>query len=100
MTDMKHHCHCHFREQLRNFKAGKLGLLGGFLIVGHLLFHVAECLVLPALLVAFNHHDAEAADELTAADLPEVTFATTPHDGLTLQTNFYDTLEIYYPLKR
>lgn len=97
---MKHCCHCYFKEQLRKFKAGKLGLLGGFLIVGHLLFHVAECLVLPALFVALHPHDAEATDELTAEEISETTFIATSPDPYGLHVSFYETLDSYYPLKR
>ncbi len=72
---MKHqHCHCHLREHLRDLKAGKLGLLGGVLIIGHLLFHVAECLVLPAIFMAANSNASESAAEsleLTTAEIHE-----------------------------
>lgn len=55
-------CHCGFEKKLHQLRAGKLGLLGGFLMVAHLLFHVAECLVLPAFLMAINGETVEALD--------------------------------------
>lgn len=72
---MKHGCHCHLHEQLKNFKAGKLGLLGGLLIVGHLLFHVAECLVIPVIIAGLSHHDAEAIEEISRNELAKTTLA-------------------------
>lgn len=72
---MKHHCHCGLKEQINKLKAGKLGLLGGVLIIGHLLFHVVECLVLPALFIGFSHDDAEAATDLDNAELNQTTFS-------------------------
>lgn len=74
IKDMKHrHCHCRLRERLQDLKAGKLGLLGGVLIIGHLLFHVAECLVLPAIFMAANSNASESLEslELTAAEMHE-----------------------------
>lgn len=67
-----HHCHCGLHDQLKKFRARKLGLLGATLMVAHLLFHVVECLVLPALIVGFSgHHDhnsalAEGAEDTTS----------------------------------
>ncbi len=55
-------CHCGLKEQLKKFRAGKLGVLGGILIVGHLLFHVAECLVIPAIIIAFGGNAAETME--------------------------------------
>lgn len=97
---MKHCCHCGLKSQLQKFKAGKLGLLGGFLIIGHLLFHVAECLILPAIIVAFNHHDVEAVEEIPS-EVIVAEFLTTPSDDLiALRADFFQTLEYNYPLKR
>lgn len=70
-----HHCHCGLKEQLKKLKAGKLGLLGGILIIGHLLFHVVECLVLPVIFVGFTHDDAEAVTELDDDMLNQTTFS-------------------------
>ena len=62
---MKHHCHWGLHSQIKKLRAGKLGLLGGVLIVGHLLFHVAECLILPAIIMAINgDNTAEATSEM------------------------------------
>ena len=75
---MKHtHCHCGLREQLSKFKAGKLGILGGILIIGHLLFHVAECLILPAIFLAAsgNAESSETSEQLLVLELQETTFA-------------------------
>lgn len=97
---MKHCCHCGLKSQLQKFKAGKLGLLGGILIVGHLLFHVAECLILPAVFIAFNHHDTEAVEEI-ASEVVVTESITTPSDDLiALHADFFQTLEYNYPLKR
>jgi len=88
-----HHCHCGLKEQLKKFKAGKLGLLGGVLIVGHLLFHVAECLIIPAIIVALSHHEVEATDELSDSHLEETTFTTDFPEVKDLHTNFFETLD-------
>lgn len=96
---MKHCCHCGLKHQLKNFKAGKLGLLGGILIIGHLLFHVAECLVLPALIVAFSHQDAEATAELSSPELPETNLPLSLPAPTALHCDFYATLESYHPLR-
>lgn len=64
-----HHCHCDLHAQFKKFRAKKLGLLGAALMVGHILFHVVECLVLPAILVGFSgHHDNHAARAEGARD--------------------------------
>ena len=89
---MKHHCHCHFKDQFQKFKAGKLGLLGGVLIIGHLLFHVAECLILPSILVAFHLHDTEAAEELSSEEAKETNLFHRPVNLHDLHVKFYDTL--------
>lgn len=57
-----HHCRCGLHNQLKKFHAKKLGLLGVTLMVAHLLFHVVECLVLPAIIAGFSgHHDHNSA---------------------------------------
>lgn len=92
------HCHCHFREQVKKFKAGKLGLFGGILIVGHLLFHVAECLIIPALLVAIHREDAEAIEELTDTQLQETTFNNILSDLYNPKLTFQEALKNSRPL--
>lgn len=94
------HCHCGLKGQIKKFKAGKLGLLGGILIIGHLLLHVAECLILPAFLIAFHPHNAEAVEDLTNEEFKETTFATQLDFSYSLQADFFENLEYYYPLKR
>ncbi len=100
---MKHskHCHCGLDGQIRKLRAGKLGILGGILLIGHLLFHVAECLVLPALLMAFSGKSAEAVSELDEATLQETTFASAELPTINLQISFRESLEQYQlPLRR
>jgi len=94
-----HHCHCGLENQLKKFKAGKLGLLGGAVIVGHLLFHVAECLVIPAVIIALNRHEAEAVDELDVRDLEEATFTTELFEVTDSRINFFETLDYSKLLK-
>ena len=69
-----HHCICGFKDQLHKFRAGQLGLLGGALIVGHLLFHVAEVLILPVIFVGFSGHHHSESHEASAEELLETTF--------------------------
>ena len=75
---MKHtHCHCGLKEQLKKFRAGKLGLIGGVLILGHLLFHVAECLILPAIFLAATSNaesETHQTQEFSILALQETTF--------------------------
>lgn len=58
-------CHCGLKGHLKKLRAKKLGALGAVLMGLHILWHVVECLVLPAVLVALGGHaiadDAEAA---------------------------------------
>lgn len=100
MRHEHHDCHCGLKEQLKKFRAGKLSLLGGFLIIGHLLFHVAECLIIPAILVALNRHDVEAINELNQTDLQEITFTTELTELNRHHTNFLNALEYFRPLRR
>lgn len=51
---MKHSCHCGFEQRCRNFRKRKLGKLGVVLLCLHLLYHVAECLVLPTIVVGIG----------------------------------------------
>lgn len=53
-------CHCGFKSHLKSLKAGKLGFLGALFFGLHFLFHVVECLVLPAVLVGLGGHFTEA----------------------------------------
>lgn len=93
------HCHCGLHEQIKKFKAGKLGLLGGILIVGHLLFHVAECLVIPALLMAFNRQDVEAIEQLSLPETQETTYENILPDFRNHELTFCEALENSRPLK-
>lgn len=103
MANMKgHHCHCGLKSQLHKFRARKLGLVGIVLMGLHILFHVAECLVLPAILVAFSgpHDEATATSsdeivetvEVGEAELTDFQFGliTDPRSG------FSYSLENYY----
>ncbi len=81
-----HHCHCGLRGQLQKLHAGQIGLLGSILLIGHLLFHVAECLVLPAILVALHGSEAEAATELSPEEAEQTTFN---HSSLRHLDNFH-----------
>lgn len=91
---MKHCCHCGLNTQIKKFRAGKLGIFGGILIVGHLLFHVAECLVLPAFIMAMHGNVAEAA-ELETNNIIE-TAEPLEYDALkNLRIDFYQSMEEY-----
>lgn len=48
---MKKHSHHSLKEHFLNAKVKKLGFLGVVLFVLHILFHVVEILILPAILV-------------------------------------------------
>lgn len=89
-----HHCHCGFAERSKKFKAGKLGWLGGVFVVLHLLYHVAECIVLPAALLAMHGKTAEAA-ELGTEEVQETTFADNFAELQDLQLSFSDSLQKY-----
>lgn len=93
------HCHCHFKEQLSRFKAGKLGLLGVFLIIGHLLFHVAECLLIPIIIAALTRQDAEAIEELSSPELQETTFVEDFSNFQASDLTFSAALEHSRPLR-
>lgn len=65
-----HHCRCGFERALERLRAktGKrLGALGATFMILHLLFHVVECIVVPAILVGINQQisteDAVATSE-------------------------------------
>lgn len=97
---MKHCHHCHLDDQIKKFKAGKLGLLGGILIVGHFLFHVAECLILPVIIAGFSRKDAEAVESLDEIELSETTLDKRPSDLFGLRQTFFESLQQNYPLQR
>lgn len=61
IIDMKkhqHHCRCGFEKRLSKVKqrknGKKLGMLGVSLFCLHILWHVAECLILPAVFVGIG----------------------------------------------
>lgn len=115
---MKHHCHCGFKKRHQLAKGKKLGVLGASLMILHLLYHVAECLILPAVFMAWSGRPvetAEAAEETVMAEdiiateiveaknpetseqteldteetsKPEFLFLSQPH----LYTDFFETL--------
>lgn len=66
-----HRCHCGFKSQLAKLRAHKLGTLGVILFGLHILFHVVECLIVPAILVGVGghfHDDIATASESMAAN--------------------------------
>lgn len=75
-----HHCHCGLSRHFKKLRTGKLGLIGGVLVVLHLLWHVAEGLVVPAIIIAFSRHHTEAA-ELTDEELENTTFSNSYGDN-------------------
>ena len=78
------HCHCGFKAHLKTLKAGKLGFLGILLFGLHFLFHVVECLVLPAVLVGLGGHFTEAP--AAALEQPQTAPTTVPLPSLTSHT--------------
>lgn len=66
-----HHCHCGLKSQLAKLRTRKLGLLGMILFGLHLLFHVVECLILPAIIVGFSGH-AHNHDTIAVEETAEV----------------------------
>lgn len=64
------HCHCGLKEHFQTAHVKKLGALGVVFMIGHLLFHVVECLLIPALLVAFHHQETPSATAAEAAPQP------------------------------
>lgn len=51
---MKNRCHCGLKEHFCHFRARKLGALGLVLMGIHIIFHIVECLVLPAILIGLS----------------------------------------------
>ncbi len=97
---MKHCCHCHIDEQIKKFKAGKLGLLGGVLIIGHLLFHVAECLVIPVIIAGLNRRPVEAIEELDEKELSETAIASHSDSLVSLKLSLSESIQQNYPISR
>lgn len=103
---MKHHCHCGFKKRHQLAKGKKLGVLGAVLMILHLLYHVAECLILPAVFMAWSGHSAEDAIateiaetensetseqielKVEEASKPNILFST----RIKLYTDFFETL--------
>lgn len=69
---MKHHCHCGIDEHLRRLRGKKVGLLGLTLMGLHILFHVVECLVLPAAFIALGGHAVEEQAAATSGEVQTV----------------------------
>lgn len=93
---MKHHCHCGLKSQIKKFKAGKLGVFGGILIIGHLLFHVVECLALPTILMALRGNSAEAAtSQIIDAEMTENTTTQNYLNPTDFNLSFRETINIY-----
>ena len=93
---MKHHCHCELGEKIHRLEAKKLGILGGGLVVLHLLFHVAEALVIPAMILALR---GETAATTEIAEDEEMSLTMKPHrHGQMLQKDFWQSLAEYSPL--
>lgn len=91
-------CHCGFNKHLSRLRAktGKrLGIFGVTLMVGHFLFHVVECLVLPAILMGVGGHIA--GDDALAASEKVATQGIDHNDircGNIVNWSFYDAWEI------
>lgn len=97
---MKRHCHCKFEEKRKKLRAGKFGALGGCLVVLHLLYHVAECLILPVVLIGFHRNNAEAT-QIDEELLPETTFNAprfTATESRLVQIDLFDSIK-EYPLR-
>lgn len=99
---MKHHCHCGLKKHFKLFRTKKLGALGIVLMGLHILFHVAECLVLPTIIAVLSGKNSEP---VSATDAPESVIlvesvptetAFCPTD-LALHSPFY--LRAPYPLR-
>lgn len=60
---MKSQCHCGLKEHFLHFRAKRLGIFGIFLMGLHILFHIVECLVLPALLVGLGNQVNTASEK-------------------------------------
>lgn len=98
---MKHHCHCGFEKRHQLAKGKKLGVFGAALMVLHLLYHVAECLILPAVFMAWSGHSAEDAiaaeaenpesSEQISLDVTETPNSETIFSTV-LYTDFFETL--------
>lgn len=98
---MKHHCHCGFEKRHQLAKGKKLGVLGAVLMVLHLLYHVAECLILPAVFMAWSGHSAEDAiaaevENPESSEQINLNVTETPNSetifSTVLYTDFFETL--------
>ena len=89
---MRHHRHCQLDEKIHQFKAGKLGLFGGAFLVLHLLFHVAEGLIVPAIIIVL--HGEAATAETTELD-EEETAVNTEAEHRNLHEGFRESLIDY-----
>lgn len=97
---MKHH-HCGFSERHHLSNGKRLGILGATLMILHVLYHVVELLILPAIFVAWSgHHAAPAVAEAvtvvdeaaeTEPEASESDEAKRPFSTL-LYTDFFETL--------
>lgn len=92
---MKHHCHCGLEKHLERFRLKKFGAVGVVLMILHVLFHIVECLVLPAALVALGGHaveeDAAAVSEsVMTVPAEEIELAT---DTSSLLVDFHESLQ-------
>lgn len=82
---MKHSCRCGFEKHCKKLKARKLGKLGVLLVGLHLLYHVAECLILPTILIGaseyFAHRDSPTAavEKALVVVTPGKSFSNPPH---------------------
>lgn len=95
---MKCHCHCGLEKHLRRLHVRKFGVLGIVLMGLHILLHVVECLVLPAIIVAFSSHSVEetavATDTVWTRELTNDTMEYTEGDPEIVLLNFWQSLEL------
>lgn len=90
---MKHHCHCGLKEHFQSLRVKKLGALGVVLMVLHILFHIVECLLIPALLVAFHGQETQPAAAASSAEQPAAKLQI-EYSPLA-ETNFFENWQRY-----
>lgn len=90
---MKHHCHCGLKEHFQSLRVKKLGALGVVLMVLHILFHVVECLLIPALLVAFHDQETQPATATSSVE-QSVTELQIEYSPL-VEANFFENWQRY-----